>query len=162
MFRKCSLENNGRKTMKTFTPENRRHLFLSILLLLLISACGSSEPQIIVEDAWVRPDPLMENAAGYLVIRNNGGESDFLVGVQAEFVGNATVHQTIMEGDIHKMEPVPRLEIPAGGVIELKPLSFHMMLMGLQSELEYGQTVQMVLEFEKSGLVDVDAEVRQE
>ncbi len=131
-----------------------------ILFTVLLSACGS--PEIRVENAWVRPDPLMESAAGYLVIYNDGDGADALIGVKAEFVNMASVHQTVMEGAVHKMLPVPSLEIPPGGQVTLQPMSYHLMLMGLVEPVEIGQKVTLTLTFEKTGDVVVEAEVRQE
>ena len=139
-----------------------KKLFLLLLIVALMAACGQTGPDIQIEDAWVRPTPLMENAAGYLLIRNDGNEPDALIGARVEFVKMATIHEMVMEGDVHSMQEVPRLEIPAKGQVELRPLSYHVMMMGLTETLEVGQTVTYVLEFEKSGELTVEAEVRQE
>lgn len=140
----------------------KRLMFLLVLVVSLLAACGPKGPDIRVEGAWVRPDPLMENAAGYLLIHNEGDEADALVGVEVDFAGMASVHETVMEGEMHGMEAVPRLEIPGNSRVELRPLSFHVMLMGLNQELEYGSNVSLVLEFEESGQMTVEAEIRRE
>jgi copper(I)-binding protein len=155
------------KDKRMLMKMNRNPALLTLLLIVLaaivaLSACGPSGPEISVENAWVRPDPLMENAAGYLVIKNDGDQPDALIGVHAEFVSMTSVHQTVMEGEMHGMEPVPRLEIPAGSQVELRPLSYHFMMMGLKESLDLGQTVTMILECENSGQVTVLAEVRQQ
>lgn len=127
-----------------------------------LAACKPSAPQIEVTGAWVRPDPLMENGAGYLLITNTGGSPDFLVGVSSDIAKMTSAHQSVMDGDVHKMIAVPNLEIPAGGQVEFKPMSYHVMLMGLSSDLEYGQFVTLTLTFEVSGEIKVQAEVRKE
>ncbi len=139
----------------------RKWFGYAILLLWLLTACAA-KPDIYVEDAWVRPDPMMENAAGYMTIRNGGNADDALIGVQAEFAKMASAHETVMDGDMHRMEAVPRLAIPAGETVVFQTLSYHIMLMGLHAPLEYGQVVNLTLEFEKSGLIAVAAEVRRE
>ncbi len=58
------------------------------------------------------------------------------------------------------MRPIARLEIPAGGKIELKPGSYHIMLIELTKELKVGDRVEITLVFEKAGDVKVSAEVR--
>jgi copper(I)-binding protein len=140
----------------------KRLLLGALLTILLLAACGPKGPDIRVEGAWVRPDPLMENAAGYLRIHNDGDEADALIGVAVDFAGMASVHETVQVGEMHGMEAVPRLEIPANSSVELRPLSFHVMLMGLNQELAYGSNVSLSLSFEKSGEVNVEAEVRRE
>jgi len=135
---------------------------LLLLLLPLLSACGGGSPEISVVDAWVRPDPLMENAAGYMTILNSGRQSDYLIGVKVDFAGMASAHETQIDGDLHKMVPVKRLEIPAGGQVIFQPLSYHVMIMMLKEELTYGEFVTVILEFEKSGEITAQAEVRKE
>ena len=110
----------------------------------------------------MRPDPMMENAAGYMTIHNHGNADDALIGVQAEFAKMASAHETVMDDATHRMEAVPRLAIPAGETVVFQPLSYHIMLMGLHAPLEYGQAVNLTLEFEKSGQIVVASEVRRE
>jgi copper(I)-binding protein len=59
------------------------------------------------------------------------------------------------------MHPVPRLDIPAGGSVQLKPGSFHLMLIGLTGDLVVDKTIQLDLVFEHAGKVVVTAEIRQ-
>ena len=134
-------------------------IFISILFL---TACGSSGPEIRVENAWIRPDPLFENGAGYFIVYNDGGEADTLLSIRTDIAKESMMHQTKMEGDVHKMEMVMRLEIPAGGSVEFKPLVYHIMMTDLADGLEYGQTAALIFVFEKSGEIEVQAEIRAE
>jgi len=104
----------------------------------------------------------MENAAGYLIIHNDGGEPDWLTGVQVDFSNTATLHQSVMEGDVHHMEPIDRLEIPARSEVTLRPLRYHVMVMGLRRNLEIGEMVTFTLVFQETGELIVEAEVRLE
>ena len=63
-------------------------------------------------------------------------------------------------GGMLGMQPVDRVEIPAGGTLELKPGSYHIMLIGLNQELKVGDTIEITLKLEKAGDVKVTAEVR--
>lgn len=144
-----------------------RRNYLSIYIVaalagMLLASCGPTGPDISIKNIWVRPDPLWENAAGYFLIVNDGDEADYLIEVRADFAGISTPHKTVMEGDVHKMLPAERVEIPAGGYLEFKTMSYHVMLMGLDAGLELGQEVMLVLVFEKSGEIEVQAELRQE
>lgn len=136
---------------------NRVLLFGLVLLASL--ACQTAEPRIRVEDAWVRV--TVDQGAGYMLIFNDGGAEDALVGASSEVAGSVSLHRTVMKEDVMSMEPVPRLEVPAGGQVELKPLDLHLMIMELKENLEPGQKVQITLQFEKAGEVEVEAEVRQ-
>ena len=62
-----------------------------------------------------------------------------------------------MEQGVARMRPVEGgLEIKPGETVELKPGSFHVMLMGLKQPLEKGQKVKGTLEFEKAGKVEIE------
>jgi hypothetical protein len=55
------------------------------------------------------------------------------------------------------MRPVEGgLEIKPGETVELKPGSFHIMLMGLKQPIEKGQKVKATLEFANAGKVDIE------
>ena len=62
-----------------------------------------------------------------------------------------------MEGGVMTMRPVDGgLEIKPGESVELKPGSFHVMLMGLKQPLEKGQRIKGTLDFEKAGKVEIE------
>ena len=133
-----------------------------LLSIFLLSACGASGPQLRIEDAWIRPDPLWENAAGYFIVFNDGNESDSLLGVSISISNSESLHQTVMEGDVHKMLPVEQLEIAPGESIRFQPMSYHIMLTALDTGLDYGQTATMIFDFEINGQIEVQAEIRPE
>ncbi len=51
------------------------------------------------------------------------------------------------------------IEVPAGGMAELKPGGFHVMFMGLKQPLEEGGSFPVTLVFERAGTVTVDVTV---
>jgi copper(I)-binding protein len=63
-----------------------------------------------------------------------------------------------------KMRAVPRLALPAGKAVTLKPGGYHVMLMALQQPLKEGETVNITLTFEgrdgKRSTAEVAAKVR--
>ena len=69
-----------------------------------------------------------------------------------------------MEGNIMRMRGVPRLDLPAGRAVELKPGGYHVMMMGLARPLKKGEMVPIRLTFEGAGkqrqVVEIKAEVR--
>ena len=59
------------------------------------------------------------------------------------------------------MQPIDHLDIHADETVQLKPGSFHLMVMGLTKELTVGDTIELELVFENAGKITVKAEVRQ-
>ena len=147
-------------------------LFFSILILAL-AACSpaassaTTNSSILVDQAVVPlPGGVMPemsangSLAGYLRIRNSGSSDDNLTGIQANFAGMAMLHKsTIDSNGVAKMEMVMAIKVPAGQTIELKPGDFHIMFTNLKNNLKVGDTVTLILQFEKAGLVRVQAKV---
>jgi len=105
--------------------------------------------------------PKAPVAGGYMVIRNNGSEPDFLIGGQAAFAGDIQIHEMKMQGDIMKMrELADGLEIPAGGEVVLKPGGYHVMFMKLTEPLTEGENRTATLTFKNAGSVEVEFTVK--
>lgn len=146
-----------------------RFLYLALALLIILSAlsaCAAQPkgPAIAISNPWARPSPMMaEMGAVYMVIVNNGNEADALVEVTSSIAKTVEIHQTVQEGDVMKMQPVPgqRLEIPAHGTVELKPGGYHIMLIGLEHPLQPGENITLTLRFEQSGEMTIEVPVRE-
>ena len=107
---------------------------------------------------WSRATPKGAKVAGaYMTITNKGTAPDRLVGGSTSAASGFEVHSMVMEQGVAKMRPVEGgLEIKPGETVELKPGSFHVMLMGLKQPLQKGEKVKGTLEFEKAGKVDIE------
>src|SRR6056297_810661 len=81
--------------------------------------------------------PGVRAGGGYMTISNEGGTDDALIGVTADFP-RVTLHRSVEEDGITRMEHVTRLDIPAGERVELAPGGYHVMFMGLTEPLEAG------------------------
>lgn len=137
---------------------------LAGLLAIILSGCSAAAagPQIVQHDAWGRPSPKMAGAgAVYVVIENKGSQADRLIGAISPAAAKVEVHESYMEGDVMKMRPVPAVDVPAGGTLELKPGSYHIMLIDLIKPLERGSHISATLKFENSGNVPLDVEIRE-
>lgn len=154
----------------------RTHLTHRILLALasiaLLAACSSAAASpsagISVGDAWARSSSAMASAAAaYATITNAGTAVDVLVGATSPAAATVEVHETVAVGSpaasggtMMGMQLVGRVEIPAGGTLQLKPGGYHVMLIGLARDLAVGDTIDLTLVFEKAGPITVKAEVR--
>lgn len=99
--------------------------------------------------------PTAKSGAGYLMIVNEGDTADALIEVRADFP-KVMLHKSEEKDGIATMSHVHKIEIPAGGSVELAPGGFHVMFMGLNGDpLEDGETFDATLVFENAGEVDV-------
>jgi len=135
-----------------------------LILAVVVAACGGSSggSGLILSDAWVRNPAIADQpGAAYLVIQNNGA-ADKLLSVTSDIVQTIELHESMMSGNMMQMSPVPNIEVPANGKVELKPGGFHLMLIGLTRPLKVGDKVQLTLNFEKAGRIPVTANVREQ
>ena len=138
-----------------------RTALLGCLLMLVASvvqAQGYKIGMLEIDHPWTRATP--KGAAvgvGYLKITNSGTTPDRLVGASAPAAGSVEIHEMAMAGGVMTMRPLKNgLEIKPGQTIELKPGSFHLMLLDLKQPFVQGRRVKGTLTFEKAGSVDVE------
>jgi copper(I)-binding protein len=133
-------------------------LAAALAMLGAAQAADYTAGNLQIANPWTRATPKGSTVAGgYMVITNKGTSSDRLVGGSTAVAGRFEVHRMAMEGGVMTMRPVEGgLEIKPGESVELKPGSFHVMLMGLKQPLEKGQRIKGTLEFEKAGKVEIE------
>ena len=100
-------------------------------LITLVTACNQTPKEIFTaEDAWVREAPPNASAmAGYVTITNNTKQDHTLTFAKSKQFNAVEIHRTIIKDGVAKMRRQDELPIPAGGSLELKPGSYHLMLM---------------------------------
>jgi copper(I)-binding protein len=138
---------------------------LSACLLALATTVAAAQEfkagSIEIDNPWSRATPKgAKVAAGYLIIKNTGTDPDRLVGGTSPTAGKVEVHEMSMDKGVMKMRPVSGgLEIKPGETVELKPGSFHLMIMDLKQQIENGKPFKASLNFEKAGPVEVQFNV---
>lgn len=151
--------------MRLTRPDVRR---LSAILALALGL-GSSSAQaqatspLEVQGPWVRATVKGQQATGMFATLT-APQGGTLVGARSPVAGTVEVHEMKMDGDVMRMRAVPRLPLPAGTAVALKPGSYHVMLMGLKQALPSGSTVPVTLVVEdaqrKQRTVDLQVPVR--
>ena len=122
--------------------------------------CGTAQAQTVeVKDAWVRTTVPGQRATGAFM-KITAKEGTRLVGASTPAAGVAEVHEMKMDGDVMKMRAVPTLELPAGKTVELKPGSYHLMLMDLKAALPKDSTVPLTLMFKDAKGVESRLELK--
>ncbi len=123
-------------------------------------ATESKIGDLTVVQPWARATAsLAKTGAAFLTIKNNGAQADRLIAVKSAVAKKTGLHQSLMEGGLMKMRPAGAIEVPAGGMVMLKPGSYHVMFMGLKAPLKKGTSIALTLVFEKAGEIEVMAQV---
>lgn len=114
-----------------------------------------------VIDPWIAVPPNGARvAAGYMTIRNAASEEDTLVSASSSVAAYVEIHEMGMEGGMMRMRALKQVEAPAEGVVALAPGGLHLMLIDVRTPLKSGDTVPLTLMFERAGMVEVVASVR--
>jgi periplasmic copper chaperone A len=143
-----------------------RHTLLIAGLLALAAATAHAGDykvgSLTIADPWSRATPKgATTSAGYMKITNTGTTPDRLISGSSDVAPKFEVHEMTMENGVAKMRPVKSgLEIKPGETVELKPGSFHVMLVGLKKPLATGDRIKATLVFEKAGTIEVEYDVR--
>ena len=121
-----------------------------------------NEKKIMIHNPWVRAvPPVSETSAAYMMLMNHGNKDDQLLSVKSSIAKVVEIHNVKKENGVMKMFPVKFVEIPAGKTKELKPGSYHLMLMKLTKTLKVGQEIEFILYFRHSGMVKVIVPVKE-
>ena len=136
----------------------------ALLGLVLLAATAAAHAQVEVRAAWVRGTVQGQTTAGAYMELTSGQRAS-LLGAESPAARSAEIHGMKMEGNVMRMRAVPRLELPPGKTVELKPGGYHMMLVDLKRPLKKGDLVPIRLKVELSDktvkTIQVMAEVRE-
>ena len=134
-----------------------RTLFFSSLVLS--ASLASAQPAAVkVDSAWARATVQGQRGTGAFM-NITASQGTRLVGVMSPVAGVAEVHEMKMDGDVMKMRAIPGLDLPAGKTVQLKPGSYHLMLMDLKRPLLKDSTVPVTLRFKNAAGIDSQLEL---
>lgn len=104
--------------------------------------------------------PDQPNSAAFMTLTNNSENNHALVAVKSPAAKVVELHTHTMDGGMMRMRPVEKIQIPAGGAVELQPGGLHVMLIGLDHQLMPGEDVQITLIYEDGSKATLQAPVR--
>lgn len=141
----------------------QNHLALAALIGLIAVTLNATAQELTVKEPWVRGTVKAQKATGaFMEVTSTDGAA--LVGASSPVAGVVEVHEMAMENNVMKMRAIPRLDLPAGKAVQLKPGGYHIMLMDLKQQIKKGDAVPITLKVEGKDksvkTVDVKAEVR--
>lgn len=144
-------------------------LSFSILLMVDVTAAVGGRPlmppssqratreesgdsrQIIIKAAWVQEGPPSQKiTTAYMVIENRGSDDITLLSASTASARVVEIHEMQNQDGMMRMHKVDELRIPAGGLVELKPGAYHLMLIDLNQELKEDDSVTITLAFSKA------------
>ncbi|MBX3035720.1 MAG: copper chaperone PCu(A)C [Anaerolineales bacterium] len=145
-----------------------RILFV-LFILMMTTGCTSTKITSAIEitEAWVRAVDSEMSMVGnsatalFMTIQNNTSTADVLIKAESDIAEMVQIHLSEIDANgVASMHEVAGVEIPANGIAELKPGSYHVMVMGLKREIKEGDMVTFTLVFQNAGNFTIEAPVK--
>ena len=133
-------------------------VLLSAALAFTAFAADSS---LSVVDPYVRLAPPGAQATGaFMLIKNTSAVDRKLVNAESTAAKTVQLHNHINENGVMKMRQVENIDVKANAQAELKPGSYHVMLIDMKTVLKEGDTVPITLIFDDGSKTSIEAPVR--
>lgn len=135
--------------------------FLAASAAILMATTAFAEG-VKVDNPYARSaSEMATTGAAFMVIRNNGGPDDRLIGVTSDVAARVELH-THREDDNGVMRMIhveEGFDLPGDGEIIMERGGHHVMFMGLTAPLVQGDVIGVTLVFETAGEVVVPVPV---
>lgn len=103
--------------------------------------------------------PGMSTAAVYLTMTNTGSDAVSVTGVQTPVAETAMLHETVMENQMMRMKHLHKLELAPGETVTFAPGGKHIMLTGVSSHLEQGQSLEVTFSYADGSTQTISAHI---
>jgi periplasmic copper chaperone A len=120
---------------------------------------GTTVGDLTVYGAYIRQPASPDVAAAYLTVRNDGDTADRLSSAYCGAATRTSVHADSAAMRAGERAPSTPLEVPADSTVSLRPAKGHIMLDKLTGTLRAGDTVSLLLRFDRAGQVLLDVPV---
>jgi len=139
-----------------------RSLLAALAAVCLTLSPAAADPvthgDLTIAGPSARPNLPNRPTAAYMTI-SNAGAADRLIGARSPAFGRIELHTMEMADGVMKMRMVEAIEVPEGGIAELKPGGLHLMLFDAKELYADGAEVAITLIFETAGEVEVTVPV---
>lgn len=119
---------------------------LAGLILAFSFGNGAVQAEVVLLEGWIQEAPPGSRVlAGYLVLENTGPADRQLVNATSPLFERVEMHRSVIVDDVARMEAQSELTIPAGGMLEMRPGDYHLMLFDPDTRLQAGMDVDLLL-----------------
>jgi hypothetical protein len=156
------------KTLHNALP-SRLQIFALFLLALWLSLHATNAraadtksmtnaDNITIETPEARSTAPGQKVTGaFMLLKNNSTTDIDLTAANATAANVTEIHKSSMKDGMMQMEQVEKITVPANGSAELKPGSFHIMLIDLKNTLTSGEKTSITLTFADGSQTTVEA-----
>lgn len=115
-----------------------------LLFALALASMPSLADTVRVENVWVRPTAPGQKVAGaYMDLTADADMT--LLSAASPVAREVELHRMAMENGVMMMQPLPRIALPKGKTVSLRPGAMHVMLIGLNGQIRAGDRTPITL-----------------
>lgn len=141
-----------------------KFVVIQLILVCLLISCSFKENaknnDIIIENAYARVIPNMNNGTIYIDIINNSRKPYNLVSASSDIASKIEFHSVKNNNGILKMYMKKSIGIPPKSTLNFRLVNLHLMLINLNQNLQSGDEFKLNLKFdndlEKSVIVKIN------
>ena len=123
-----------------------RTLAVAVLFSAMMAGVSWANEDVSIENPVVREAPPgMMVTAAYATLINTTATEIAIDGASSDSFHRVEIHLSQVVDGVAQMLPQHELVVPANGKVELKPGSFHLMLMGAKSQLKAGDEIDITI-----------------
>lgn len=119
-----------------------------ISTLTSLSIYASNSKHISLKNPWIKAVPAtIKMSGGYVTLMNNSKKDVELVEAKTKIAEYVELHTHNKVDGVMRMRQVKKVIVPAMGSVQLKPMSYHIMLIQLVRPLKIGEKIPVELVF---------------
>ena len=131
-------------------------------LLAMLFLFSNPPDKIKIVEPWMRVGAQGQTTALFFKIENSSDKADTLYQVDFKLAEKVEIHETYNAGnDMMGMREIGKIVIPAKSTFELRPGSYHVMLIKLKQDVKKGFVGDFVLHFKNAGEIKIKAEAKE-
>lgn len=126
----------------------------------LLAGCQQEEV-LRVSSGWVRMSPVAANPSAFYFTVHGGETATALLSVKTDRAIRSEMHETMSGGGgMASMQPIRRVEVPAGAEIKFEPGGRHVMLYNINPGVKPGDRMPFIFTFANGERIQYDAVVQ--
>ena len=138
------------------------HLFVALSMAASAAAYAAGAADgVQVSNPYVRAIPPGAKATGaFMTLKNHGAADTKLVKAESAAAKRVELHSHFDNNGVMEMRQVPSIDVKAKGETQLKPGSYHIMLIDPTASLKPGDKVAFTLHFADGSSKQIEAPVK--
>ncbi len=129
--------------------------FAALITLLTLSSFAQE-----VKNPWIKK-PIIGMTGAYMVIQNNTNKEVSLIRVEGEDAKHYEIHTHTKVDGVMKMRQIKELVINPKKSVELKPMSYHIMMLEIPKKKIKNLSGKMKLIFSNGKTIEITAPVKE-